>query len=195
MRSDQCILGLTGSIGSGKSTVAKVFLSMGIPVYFSDHKAKQLYWKDSVKEKVKQLFGDEVFSGHQIDVNALARVAFANSDKLNKLNQIIHPLVAEDFDQWTEQQNTKAVIQESALVFEAGLKDRFDFVITVSAPMDLRIQRVMLRDQLSKDQVMKRMVHQWPDQEKVKRADFVIVNDGKQLLVPQILQLMSSLSL
>lgn len=188
-------MGLTGSIGSGKSTVAKVFLSMGIPVYFSDHKAKQLYWKDSVKEKVKQLFGDEVFSGHQIDVNALARVAFANSDKLNKLNQIIHPLVAEDFDQWTEQQNTKAVIQESALVFEAGLKDRFDFVITVSAPMDLRIQRVMLRDQLSKDQVMKRMVHQWPDQEKVKRADFVIVNDGKQLLVPQILQLMSSLSL
>lgn len=189
------VIGLTGSIGSGKSTVAKVLLSMGFPVYFSDQKAKQFYWKTTVKEQVKELLGTEVFSGSQIDLNALAKAAFADADTLLKLNQIIHPLVAKDFDEWIERQNASAVVQESALIFEAGVQDRFDSVVTVSAPEDLRIQRVMNRDQLSKDQVLNRLMHQWPDQKKTELADFVIVNDEKQLLVPQILQIISSLSL
>lgn len=179
--------GLTGSIGSGKTTVADTLKALGYPVYESDWHAKQLYFYQPVKREIHDVLGNEVFeSNGQIDLKAMARVIFNDYEKLRAVNRIIHPYVAQDFEKWVENQESEIVFQESALLFEAGFQDKFHYVISVSAPLELRIERVMSRNKVSRDDVLQRMQHQWTDEEKCRYADFTIINDGKHFIVPQV---------
>ncbi|MGM0613298.1 MAG: dephospho-CoA kinase [Bacteroidota bacterium] len=187
-------VGLTGSIGSGKSIVATILKTLGYPVYNSDWHARQFYYYQPVKEKIYNLIGDKVFdSNNQIDIKAMAGVIFADAEKLQQVNAIIHPLVAQDFERWVENQTNAIVFQESALLFEAGFQDRFHSVITVSAPLELRIERVMKRNNITREEVLQRMQYQWSDERKCQFADHIIVNDGNHFLIPQITKIIEEL--
>ena len=180
-------VGLTGSIGSGKTTVAKILKTLGYPVYNSDWHARQFYYYQPVKDKIYNLIGDKVFdSNNQVDIKAMARVIFADPEKLQEVNAVIHPLVAQNFEKWVCNQTSEMVFQESALLFEAGFQNRFHAVITVSAPVELRIERVMKRNKTTREEVLQRMEHQWSDEKKCQFADHTIVNDGNHFLIPQI---------
>lgn len=180
-------VGLTGSIGSGKTLLAKALKAMGYPVYDSDQRARQMYLRKDVREEVRQKIGKQVFNeSGMIDLKILARVIFQDSAKLQSINKIIHPRVLEDFTQWADRQKSRIVFQESALLFESGFSSYFHYTIMVSAPGEIRIERIMNRDGISRDDVLERMQHQMSDDEKSQKTDFVIVNDGKYLIMPRL---------
>lgn len=182
--------GLTGSIGSGKSTVARVFNALGYPVYYSDIRARMMYFRQEVKDEVRHALGDEVFDDYgNIDTAKLADVIFSDPQKLQKINRIIHPRVADDFEHWANNQDAEIIIHESALIFEAGFGDMFDLVIMVSAPKEERISRVMKRDKSNREKILQRMSHQWDDNRKQELADYVLRNDEHIMLLPQVLHL------
>jgi len=187
---------ITGSIGSGKTTVANIFKAIGIPVYNADEKAKELYAEETVKTLLLKNFGETIFdSDKNINKEILASIVFNNPDALKKINSIIHPLVMENFHNWNKQQSSNSyVIFESAIIFESGLDKKFDKIISVSAPEDLRIKRVMKRDSVNSDKVLQRIKNQWSNEAKVKLSDFVIINDERQLLIPQILEIHKKIS-
>ncbi len=190
------LVGLTGNIGSGKTTVARVFEKLSVPVYRADEKGRQLLTLPGVIKKVCALFGDAVLgTDGQIDRQCLAAIVFNDRQKLKQLNSIIHPMVREDFSIWTGEQKQEAyVIQEAAILLESGEAMNFDRIIVVTAPEDLRIRRVCARDGVDRDQVLKRAQHQMNETEKIKAADFVITNDGFQALLPQVLGIHKELS-
>ncbi|QSS96796.1 dephospho-CoA kinase [Psychroflexus sp. ALD_RP9] len=170
------VIGLTGGIGSGKTTVANFFSELGVPVFIADKVAKSLYNQKEVINLIKQTFGEHLFKENKLDRQALASIVFNNSTKLNKLNKIIHPRVHYEFENWLKQQNSSYVIYEAAIIFEHNRQNFFDKIILVTAPKSTRINRVMSRDGISESQVLERICQQWPDEKKANLTDFVVIN-------------------
>ena len=183
-------VGLTGGIGSGKTTVAKVFETFGIPVYYTDDKAKLLLnTNDDLKKSVIHHFGNEVYPTGELDRKFLANIVFNNKEKLDLLNSLVHPYTILDAEAWMKQQTTSYVIKEAALLFESGAAERLDYIIGVYAPQHIRVKRVMERDKLPVDEIMKRISRQVNEEMKMKLCDFVITNNDKQLVIPQVIEL------
>jgi dephospho-CoA kinase len=171
------IVGLTGGIGSGKSAVLSVFSSQGVPCYQSDSSAKKLMHQDpELINQIKALFGDDLYEGEKLNRGKLAEVVFADKSKLESLNAIVHPRVKEDFQLFLSQQNADYVIKEAAILFETGGAEDCDVTILVTAPEDLRIERVMKREKSKVEHIKSRMRHQWSDEKKIPMADYVINN-------------------
>jgi dephospho-CoA kinase len=193
MRSKPFQIGITGGIGSGKSTICKIFTCLGVPVYDADSRAKSIMTTDGILiEQIKKEFGDLAYlSDGSLDREYLSRVIFENQEKRTLLNQMVHPRVAADTDRWLDQNREASyVVREAALLIESGAYLRVDKVILVTAPEELRIKRVLARDpHRLREEVVKIMATQLPEEEKKKVADVVVYNDETQLLVPQILHL------
>jgi dephospho-CoA kinase len=184
-------IGITGGIGSGKSLVAKVLQLMGYPVYSSDQRAKEIMQEDQVLiAGLKELFGKEAYLGSELNRPYIATQIFKDSFKRTAMNNLVHPAVRKDFQNWVSRQKSPLLFQESALLFETGNYRSFDAVILVSAPEKVRMERVKERDRLTDEQVQSRFNAQMPEAEKMKLTDLVIQNDGNHLLVPQILDLL-----
>ena len=172
------IVGLTGGIGSGKTTVAGFFKEFNIPVYIADDAGKRLMKTSaSIRSQITELFGSEAYEGELPNRKFIASRVFNDKEQLSKLNQIIHPAVEEDFKDWLENQNSDYVIYEAAILFETGGYKKCDFNILVIAPKKLRIQRLQDRDNSSVDEIKERMDNQWGDEKKSRMADFIIENE------------------
>ena len=183
-------IGLTGGIGSGKTTVARIFEVLGIPVYYADQAAKELMNQDpQLKKQILDSFGPPSYREGKIDRAYLAAQVFGNPEKLAQLNAYVHPATLRDAENWMKQQTSPYAVKEAALIFEAGLEKYLDFVIGVSAPENLRLERAMQRDQSSSENILQRMHQQMDEKEKMSRCDFVILNDGRQALLPQVLDI------
>ena len=183
-------IGLTGGIGSGKSTVAKIFSTIGIPVFYADVAARDVMNEDVVlKQKIKQIFGDAAYENNLLNRKYIADIVFNDPFKLEQLNAMVHPATISVAHQWMLQQTTPYVIKEAALFFEAGSTEGLDYVIGVYAPQHIRIQRVMQRDNVTRDEVLARMSKQINEEMKMRLCDFVIANDERQLLIPQVIHL------
>ncbi|MEO1262212.1 MAG: dephospho-CoA kinase [Bacteroidota bacterium] len=182
-------VGVTGGIGSGKSTICKIFECIGIPVYYADDRAKQLM-VDNIKivDQITEIFGKEAYhEDGSLNRAHLATIVFNDKEKLNMLNGIVHPAVREDGQNWHQsQQNVPYTIKEAALMIESGNYKSMDEIIVVSAPVELRIQRVIQRDAVTRQAVMARIDKQLPEPERLAFADYVIVNDGKKSIVQQV---------
>jgi dephospho-CoA kinase len=188
-------IGLTGGIGAGKSTLAHILLAMGYPVYFSDDRSKQLtQTHPEIRKGLTELIGEQIYKGNQLDRSALALAIFSDDTLRVKVNQIIHPIVRLDFDLWVEEQTYPLVFNEAAILFETGASERFDAMILVTAPEELRIQRVMKRDLCSREEVVNRIKHQWTDEQKMQSADVVIVNDDVQPIIKQVEHMLTLLA-
>ena len=183
-------VGLTGGIGSGKSTVASIFEVLGIPVYYADTAAKKLMNEDpDLKEKIIHNFGKNAYTDGCLNRQYIASMVFDNKKKLELLNSLVHPATIHDSEKWMEMQSSLYAIKEAALIFESGSEKDLDYIIGVQAPLPLRIERSMKRDHISKEQVLLRIGKQMDDEEKIKRCDFVIINDEQQLVTPQVIDL------
>lgn len=180
-------IGITGGIGSGKTFICKLFEALGIPVYNADEEAKRLMNTDvRIKEKLIAQFGEATYKDGLLDRAFLADMVFSDKDKLELLNSIVHPIVIQEAKDWAERQTTRYSLKEAALLFESGSYKELDYTILVTAPMDIRIQRVIERDGATEQQVRERINKQLSDEEKLQLADFVIVNDGITPLLPQV---------
>lgn len=183
-------IGLTSGIGAGKTTAAKVFELLGIPVYYADERAKSLMNEEgALKISIIENFGAHVYKDGKLDRKLLSSLVFGNSEKTALLNSIVHPATIADAEKWMQQQTTPYAIKEAALIFESGSEKKLNAVIGVSAPYELRLQRAMERDQISAEEVKARMSRQMNEEEKISRCRFVLVNDEQQLLIPQVLAL------
>lgn len=185
-------IGITGGIGSGKSLVTRIFSLLGVPVYDADSRAKSIMTTDGILvSQIKKEFGVLSFrSDGSVNREYLADHVFSNPDKLKVLNNLVHPRVAEDFKRWVNGQQSAYVIKETALLFETGSGNQLDKIIVVSAPEPLRISRVLQRDaHRTEQQVKDIMRNQLSEEEKLSRADYILVNDEKKLLIPQVLEL------
>lgn len=190
------MIGLTGGIGSGKSTIARVFATLGVPVFNADDAAKVLMQNDaSLHGKLVQQFGEKVFSNGELDKKYLADLVFKDPYQLALLNAIVHPVTIQYAKDWAAKQNAPYVIKEAALIFESGSSAGLAGVIGVTAPNALRIHRVMQRDHCTKQEVETRMRNQMADNIKMKLCDWVIINDDQQLVVSQVLALHEKLLL
>ena len=171
------VVGLTGGIGSGKSTIAKEFAALGIAVFNSDEQAKALIATDTqVKERIIAAFGEEAYQNGEYNRAYIAQIVFNNSEKLAILNGIVHPALAEYFKQWAKKQTSPYVLKEAAILFESGSYKDCDYIITVTAPEEVRIARVMARDHCTEAQVRARMAQQWSDAQRIALSDAVIEN-------------------
>jgi dephospho-CoA kinase len=178
-------VGLTGGIGSGKSTVAKVFETLGIPVYYADDMAKRLMNEDeALKQKIQTQFGTAVYKDGRLNRKYLADIVFAAPEKLQQL-----PATLQDAEKWMQQQTAPYAIKEAALIFESGAQEYLDYVIGVYAPTPLRIQRTMQRDGITREEVIARMDKQVDETIKMRLCDFVIANNEQELLIPQVVAL------
>lgn len=173
-------IGITGGIGSGKTFICKMFEELGVPVYYADERAKYLMnHQEEVIEAIKSAFGENAYQNGMLNRPVLAENVFSNKENLQKLNNIVHPAVFKDTQQWVAQhQDAPFILKEAALLFETGTYNQFDKNILITAPADVRIVRVMERDKVSKEQVEARMKNQLSDAEKMELADFIINNDG-----------------
>ena len=183
-------IGLTGGIGSGKTTVAQVFELLGVPVYYADAASRRLYHSDpELMQQIKANFGDDMYEGNQLNRAKMAAVVFSDPEKLELLNQLVHPPTIRDAEKWMKEQTAPYVIKEAALLFESGSAAGLDYIIGVQAPVHLRIKRVMDRDGVSREEVQRRMNRQIDDTIKMKLCDFVIRNNEQELVIPQVLAL------
>ena len=183
-------IGLTGGIGSGKSTVAQIFEVIGIPVYYADAASKRLMSEDDeLKNKIKRAFGEESYINDNLNRRYLSGIIFKDPAKTKLLNSLVHPATIKDAAAWMQMQSTPYVIKEAALIFESGSNKDLDYVIGVKSPAELRIKRAMVRDNISAAQVQARIDRQMDEEEKMRLCDYVIVNDEHQMLIPQVLAL------
>lgn len=183
-------IGLTGGIGSGKSTVAEIFAILGIPVYDADRETKLLMERDPhLAEGIVKLFGGESYIDGVLNRKYISGIVFNNPFRLEQLNALVHPVTIAAANRWMGQQHAPYVVKEAALMFEAGSASHLNYVIGVYAPQHLRIARVMERDKSERDQVLARMNRQIDETIKMKLCDYVVVNNEQQLLIPQVLQL------
>lgn len=183
-------VGLTGGIGSGKTTVAGVFETLGIPVYYADDKTKHLMnTNEELKTLIIHHFGTESYKNDVLDRKWLASIVFNNKEKLELLNSLTHPITIRDAEDWMSQQSTTYIIKEAALLFESGAAEQLDYIIGVYAPQSVRVKRVMDRDKLPAEDVIKRISRQINEEMKMKLCDFVITNNEEQLVIPQVIAL------
>lgn len=184
-------IGITGGIGSGKSTVARIFALLGVPVYYADDAAKTIMQTDELLiQQVKEHFGQQIYStGNVLDRAALGKIVFNDKDKLELLNSLVHPATIRHSDEWANRQTAPYVLKEAALLFESGSFQFLDKCIGVSAPQPLRIHRVMKRDNIGRADVLARMYKQIDDNIKMKLCDYVIKNDEQEMVIPQVLEL------
>ncbi len=185
------IVGITGGIGSGKSTDCSVFKILGVPVFEADTEAKKLINTNSVlKTGLIDLFGRDIYTPDgTINRNKLAGIIFNDEVQLTKVNELIHPVVRAEFKNWAEKQTAPYVLHEAAILFESGFYKMMDFTILVSAPEEIRINRVTSRDNSTAAEVKERINKQWPDEQKRKLATVEIINDNKELILPQIIKI------
>lgn len=183
-------VGITGGIGSGKTTVARIFEVLGIPVYYADDAAKRIMNEDeTLKQQIIKNFGGDSYTNGKLNRAYLASVVFQDKNKLAILNSLVHPATIRNSIMWMKQQTTPYAIREAALIFESGVQGQLDYVIGVSAPIELRIERAIQRDNITRDQVMERMDRQINETIKMRLCDFVIINDGKKPVITQVLKL------
>ncbi|NQV02457.1 MAG: dephospho-CoA kinase [Bacteroidia bacterium] len=189
-------VGLTGNMGSGKSTIASIFSCLNVPVYHADDEAKKMYLREDVLHEAVSLAGEQIIdSSGNLNRQALARAAFSDPEILKALTQLIHPLVLADFRKWAEQFNQSPyIIHEAAIIFESGFREEYDLVIYVSSPKEIAIERIKKRDNLSREMILQRMQFQHPDIEKASLSDFVILNDWDTMVIPQVLKIHQALS-
>lgn len=188
------IIGLTGGIGSGKTIICKIFNTLGIPVYNSDIEAKLLMNNDvQIITELKNKFGDDIYNKNKLNREKLAKLIFNDNNNLNFVNTTVHPAVKLHFNKWTEKQISEFVIKETAILFESSTYKDVDFIITVIAPENIRINRIIARDYLKKEDIQAILANQISDNEKINRSDFIINNDNKQLVLPQILNIYENL--
>ena len=189
------IIGLTGGIGSGKTSIAKYFEQKGIPVYIADERAKIVSSKPEVVKKIISAFGQEILDENDnISKEKLAKIVFTNSKKLQLLNSIIHPEVKKDFTEWIKKQNKPFVIKEAAILFESGSYKDCDIIITITAPIEERIQRVMKRDKTTREKVLDRISNQWSDEQRIEKSDFVIENSSLNIAFEQVNKILDLLN-
>lgn len=189
-------VGITGGIGSGKTYICKIIEQLGYPVYNADVRAKELTNSNSnIKSAVKSLFGKDIYVNGKLNRSAVAKLVFEDSTLLEKLNRIIHPEVQNDFETWANSNSDNSIVfKEAAILFESGMYKLMDANILVTAPLNIRIGRVMERDGVSKNDVLKRINNQFSDEGKLKLANYTIVNDGKILVLPQIINVINELT-
>ncbi|WP_269235224.1 dephospho-CoA kinase [Flavobacterium flavigenum] len=190
------IIGLTGGIGSGKTTIANYFKEMGVPVYIADDKAKEIMQSQSIINEIKTVFGDVIFENEVLNRAKLADIVFNNADKLNQLNTIIHPAVKQDFELWLQKnKNYDYVIYEAAILFESGRYKECDVVVTVTAPEEIKIERVIKRDKTSRKQVLERMNMQWNDEKRIPMSNFIIFNDTHENAKQEVVKILKILNI
>lgn len=183
-------IGLTGGIGSGKTTVAKVFTTLGIPVYHADLEARRLMETEpKLVELIRHHFSEKAYENGSLNRNYLSSIVFNDKKKLDLLNSLVHPFTIEDGKQWMGRQKSAYAIKEAALIFESGSQGEFDLIIGVYAPETLRLYRTMQRDHIDKAIVKSRMNNQIKEEIKMKLCDEVLMNDEQELLLPQIINL------
>lgn len=183
-------LGVTGGIGSGKSLVCNIFTALGTPVYHADERAKILVnTHDEIRKTILKEFGETSFTGSHYNKQYMASIVFKDPKRLQILNSIIHPMVEEDFRKWCQKHNYYYVVHEAAILFESGAHKHMDYTLLIDAPVNLRIERVTKRDNISKQQVELRIANQWATDKIREMADWVIVNNGKSLILPQIMEI------
>ena len=183
-------VGITGGIGSGKTTVCQVFKTLGIPVLYADKIGRYLMENDALlMDGSKMLFGNNIYKAGKLDRSKIASVAFSKPEILTELNKLVHPVVIRYGKQWMDSQKAPYVIKEAAIFFESGSYTDMDIIVGVYAPQQLRMQRTMERDNISQEKVQERMAQQMDEDEKMKRCDHVIINDDKQAILPQVLKL------
>lgn len=184
------VVGLTGGIGSGKTTIARFFQLLGVSVYYADDRARMLVNKNSIlKEKIIEAFGSEAYLNHEYNRAYIGKLVFENKQKLVILNSIIHPAVAKDFDDWKATQKGNYIIKEAAILFESGTYKSCDRIITVTAPLEEKISRVVNRDGITYQEVLNRINKQMSDEQKIARSNYVLNNDNHHLLIPQIISI------
>ncbi|WP_111682982.1 dephospho-CoA kinase [Winogradskyella tangerina] len=180
------IVGLTGGIGSGKTTIGKYFESYGIPIYIADKEAKALMNRSKViKRKLIQIFGESAYKNGRLNRPYLASKIFNNKSLLAEMNAIVHPKVASHFKRWLKRQDAPYIIKEAAIIFENNLEYQYDYIITVITDEDLRIERVMQRDDVTAEKVQSIIRNQLPDKEKIEKSDFVIENNDLETSAKQ----------
>lgn len=189
------LIGLTGGIGAGKTLIAKMFELLRVPVFDADTEAKAILGNDqNVRARVIEIFGPEAYSGSEPNRKFLAQRVFANDEKREKLNAIVHPAVGEAFKQWVKDHSDNPyLLKEAAIIFETGGEAHLDGVVIVTAPEVIRIERVMQRDNVTENQVRDRMAAQWTDEKKLEKSNYHIVNDGKTAVIPQVLAIHDAL--
>ncbi|MFD2034935.1 dephospho-CoA kinase [Belliella marina] len=192
MTKNPLLIGITGGIGSGKSTVAKIFSILGIPIYAADDRAKWLMANNpELKGKIQQAFGKESYTEDgNLNRGFLASTVFGDEEKTKIINNLVHPAVKADFENWASSQNSPYVLKEAALLFETGSYKELDKIITVSSPLRIRINRVLLRDPHRNEAQLNAIIdQQMSDEEKIQGSDFVVKNIDTKLLIPQVLQI------
>jgi len=184
------VVGLTGGIGSGKTTIAKEFMKLGVPVYFADKEAKELMQSSNqIKKQLIKEFGPAAYTNNKLNKELLATIIFNNKSKLQRINTIIHPKVRTHFKEWIVKQNSTYVIQENAIIFENKKEKEFDKIILVIAPLSVKIERVMKRDLVNENKVIERMKNQLEDTIKLEQSDFVIKNYNKYDIEKQVFKI------
>ena len=190
------IIGLTGGIGSGKTTVANYFDKIGIPVYIADVEGKKITESPQILETIKNVFGSAVFDEGKLNRKKLSQIVFNDSKKLQQLNAIIHPEVEKHFIQWVNNHsNFPLVVKETALLFESGSYKKCDFVITVIAPLEERINRVIKRDVVTREEVLKRIENQLSDEYRIKNSDYIIDNTDSETIEGQVKEILKKITI
>ena len=187
-------VGLTGTIGSGKSLVAQIFAHLHIPVYNADSRAKMFYDNKNVLKDMQSMFGTDIVINNILNKELLADKVFNDKKELKKLTGYIHPMVKKDYLFWLEQQHTHYAIMESAIIFETGWDNLFDRIICVNTPMSLILKRTALRDKQPIEKVKERLQNQMQCNEKINRSDYLVTNDDVQLVLPQVIEIHKKLS-
>lgn len=188
-------VGITGGMGSGKSTVCKIFETLGIPVFYADDEAKKILNEDEeLKKNIQSVFGKEIYTGGILNRSALAQIVFNDKSKLEKLNSWVHPATKKKYEAWENAHSSIPYsLHEAAILFEAGVAERMDKVITVAAPEQLRIERIIKRDGVTPENITARMNNQWTEEQRNSKADYIIYNDENRLVIPQVLKIHNEL--
>lgn len=190
------VIGLTGGIGSGKTTIANYFNELGVPVYIADDAGKKVMQFESVKTQIKTTFGEALFENEILNRAKLAEIVFNNADKLAELNAIVHPAIKKDFELWLQEKASfQYVIYEAAILFESGRYIDCDVIITVTAPEEIRIERVVKRDNTTREQVLSRMKMQWNDEKRISLSNFVINNSNLKIAKEEVVKILKILNI
>ncbi|MEN2403067.1 dephospho-CoA kinase [Flavobacterium sp. MC2016-06] len=190
------VIGLTGGIGSGKTTIANYFNKMGVPVYIADDAAKKVMQSESIIREIKTAFGESLFENNILNRAKLAAIVFNDSEKLAALNAIVHPAVKKDFESWLlEKKEYDYVMYEAAILFESGRYKDCDVIINVTAPEEVRIERVLKRDKTTKEQVLSRIKMQWNDEKRISNSNFVINNDNLKIAEEEVVKILKILDI